>query len=404
MSIEIKTNDLKDYENIVNRFKEKSENPNRSEDKGFVNEDNQSSLLIKKDGSINIASNGTTTNKLTQDKILETGISKELIVNRLNLSLDEITINNQKLNPQLVELSDSKVLFDSNVDAIGNLTINGCVLVKAWETNLKKYVLIRRKIRTPLFSAQLNLIDSPELMDTATNVVQQLDLNAANLLKQEKIIKEKGTGEEIAATGGSIYNQGDYNNYLTDFIASAQSFVSYNNNSVNNNQDSKTNNDYTTEEDVYVDNVAGLDFVWPVPESNRITSKYGPRNGGFHNGLDIGRNYELGENTKICACADGEVEAIRTLTGESLPPYTGYGKCVIIKHPNGMKTIYAHLSAVKVKIGMQIKQGQWIGNMGQTGNAYGIHLHLGFCGTYNGVTKEDFSIGFNPEIFVKPQN
>ena len=53
-----------------------------------------------------------------------------------------------------------------------------------------------------------------------------------------------------------------------------------------------------------------------------------------------------------------------------------YGNCVKIEHENGYTTLYAHLSKVYVKKGQFVKQGQVIGKMGDTGNAYGIHLHF----------------------------
>lgn len=53
-----------------------------------------------------------------------------------------------------------------------------------------------------------------------------------------------------------------------------------------------------------------------------------------------------------------------------------YGNCVRIEHKDGYTTLYAHLSKVYVKKGQFVEQGQVIGKMGDTGNAYGIHLHF----------------------------
>lgn len=53
-----------------------------------------------------------------------------------------------------------------------------------------------------------------------------------------------------------------------------------------------------------------------------------------------------------------------------------YGSNIVIRHPNGTRTRYAHLSATGVRPGQRVKRGQRIGKVGQTGNASGPHLHF----------------------------
>lgn len=53
-----------------------------------------------------------------------------------------------------------------------------------------------------------------------------------------------------------------------------------------------------------------------------------------------------------------------------------YGNCVKLQHENGYTTLYAHLKSVAVRWGDTVKQGQVIGEMGNTGNSYGTHLHF----------------------------
>jgi len=117
---------------------------------------------------------------------------------------------------------------------------------------------------------------------------------------------------------------------------------------------------------------------WPV--SGKITSPYGYRSSGFHNGLDLGAKY----GTPVVAAAGGKV---------TLASYSGgYGYCVLIDHGNGMKTRYAHLSKISVKVGETVLRGEQVGLIGSTGNSTGPHLH--FEVIVNGNTK-------NPVNYLK---
>lgn len=101
---------------------------------------------------------------------------------------------------------------------------------------------------------------------------------------------------------------------------------------------------------------------WPV--NGKITSSYGYRSSGFHNGLDLGAKY----GTTVKAAAGGKV---------TLAAYSGgYGYCVLIDHGNGIKTRYAHLSKMSVKKGDTVLRGEKIGEIGSTGNSTGPHLHF----------------------------
>jgi len=103
-------------------------------------------------------------------------------------------------------------------------------------------------------------------------------------------------------------------------------------------------------------------FIWPF--EGPINSPYGERNGRSHDGIDIGGD----EGDSIVAAADGEVVYSDKLGG--------YGNLIVVKHPNGYFTAYAHNEKNLVDIGDRVKQGQRIAKMGRTGNATGNHLHF----------------------------
>lgn len=99
------------------------------------------------------------------------------------------------------------------------------------------------------------------------------------------------------------------------------------------------------------------------PYIGRITSRYGPRKGRAHQGLDIG----LKTGDPIYATFDGKVR-ISKAAGD-------YGNLIVIRHNNGLETYYAHLSQRDVEVGDWVVAGQQIGLGGSTGRSTGPHLH-----------------------------
>jgi len=104
-----------------------------------------------------------------------------------------------------------------------------------------------------------------------------------------------------------------------------------------------------------------------VPAFGDLTSRYGPRWGRMHHGIDIGTLRKLG----VVAAAGGTV----THTGY-LPHYGGYGKVILVAHGEGRVTLYSHLSRIRVQPGDEVEAGAWIGNAGCTGVCTGTHLHF----------------------------
>lgn len=107
-------------------------------------------------------------------------------------------------------------------------------------------------------------------------------------------------------------------------------------------------------------------------QENRITRGFG--NG--HSGVDLG--WQTTQTDGILAHSDGKVVFCQT-GHKNNPGSSGnasYGNCVKLDHENNYFTLYAHLSDVAVKLGQQVKKGQIIGHMGNTGNSYGAHLHF----------------------------
>lgn len=105
-------------------------------------------------------------------------------------------------------------------------------------------------------------------------------------------------------------------------------------------------------------------FSMPTP-SRKVTSNFGYRWGRNHDGLDI--KVYVGDTIK--AAFDGKVRVVR------YDP-KGYGYYVVIRHPNGLETLYGHLSKQLAKVDQIVRAGEPIGLGGNTGRSFGSHLHF----------------------------
>lgn len=109
------------------------------------------------------------------------------------------------------------------------------------------------------------------------------------------------------------------------------------------------------------------------PVSGPITSPYGPRKGSFHYGIDIGNR----RGTPVVAAANGVVVKVVNYCREGVSYCGGYyGNYIVVEHPNGTKTRYAHLQTVNVSVGQTVSQGEKIAGLGNTGRSTGPHLHF----------------------------
>ncbi|MFV0391967.1 MAG: peptidoglycan DD-metalloendopeptidase family protein [Paludibacteraceae bacterium] len=105
-------------------------------------------------------------------------------------------------------------------------------------------------------------------------------------------------------------------------------------------------------------------FVMPV-STGRISSRFGPRRYRYHYGIDLA----LPTGNKVSSVFDGKVRIIDYEAG-------GYGNYVVVRHDNGLETVYAHLSNVTCKLDQRVTAGQELGLSGNTGRSTGPHLHF----------------------------
>ncbi len=170
---------------------------------------------------------------------------------------------------------------------------------------------------------------------------QRLKSIESKLLAIEDHLSKRGVLERQIAVGGASYKKSVEDVYYLNFLEQRSQYL--------------------------LSTIRSVPMGYPV--YGRITSHVGWRKSPFgrgyefHSGIDIEAPY----GSPVVATADGTVEYAGSL-GE-------YGKTVIISHPSGYTTLYAHLSEISVKEGQRVKAGEVIGRVGSTGRSTGPHLH-----------------------------
>lgn len=138
---------------------------------------------------------------------------------------------------------------------------------------------------------------------------------------------------------------------------------------------------------VYVklyDNFFGTDWNLPLDQT-QITSEFGFRRYRWHHGTDL----RLRVGDPVYSAFDGIVR-MRSYDRN------GYGYFVVVRHKNGLETLYGHLSRILVDVGQEVKSGDVLGLGGSTGRSTGPHLH--FEVRYQGLSINptelfDFNVG-----------
>ncbi len=135
--------------------------------------------------------------------------------------------------------------------------------------------------------------------------------------------------------------------------------------------DTKTINPYQYDIDTFKDtlDIQLYDSTqhqgWALPlASIKVNSNFGFRRYRWHPGIDL----DLNIGDPVYATFDGIVRMSNYAKG-------GYGRYIVLRHYNGLETLYAHLSKSLVEVGQEVKAGQEIGKGGNTGRSTGPHLH-----------------------------
>ena len=212
----------------------------------------------------------------------------------------------------------------------------------------------------------------------AMNVAAELCAYLMSLypnIKIENIVSHKEANAKGYASG-----HGDPENYLTPFGKDMNWFrdkvKSYGTVSANSNAAGSTSK-------VVYAKLSDLIGTTSASITTTFKEKGSCWSSGWHNGIDIA----CAANTPIKAAADGVV-----VNADTVSHTDGYGNRVVIRHPDGKATLYAHMIApASVKVGQSVKKGHLIGKVGSTGMSTGPHLHISVIDNYDK----------NPDIYYK---
>src|SRR5690554_348152 len=132
-------------------------------------------------------------------------------------------------------------------------------------------------------------------------------------------------------------------------------------------------------------------YVSPISKKKVVTSRYGWRWGRAHKGIDI----DLITGDSLYAMFDGVVRFANYSSG--------HGRTVVVRHFNGLETVYAHLSRYGVKENDTVVAGSYLGKGGTSGNARGSHLHLEM--NYKGIpVNPEYLLDFNENNEIRSKN
>ncbi|WP_149184409.1 M23 family metallopeptidase [Streptomyces sp. TRM49041] len=133
---------------------------------------------------------------------------------------------------------------------------------------------------------------------------------------------------------------------------------------------------------------------WVKPVTGyKLTASFA-QGGGMWTNKHSGQDFAVPVGTPVKAAHSGVVVKAGPNGGGDGP---AYGNAVVLKHPNGTYSQYAHLSKINVKVGAKVKTGQVIARSGNTGNSSGPHLHFEIR------TSPNYGSALNPAKFLRSE-
>lgn len=289
-----------------------------------------------------------------------------LNINKLGLEIknkeQEIITNKEALAETIRELSQAE---DSPL--IENLLVYD-TMADIWN-EIEALTRFQKGVRQKIIQTKELKDELAEKKNETEGQKKTLVSFQAELTDQQKIVEQNKT-EKARLLTATQNQEAEYRKQIAEKKAIAEAFV----------QEILS---YESQLQLIIDpgsypEAGNAVLAWPL--KNVILTQYfgdtafaksGAYNGKGHNGIDLGAS----PGTPIMSSLSGTV----TGTGNTdlVAGCYSYGKWVLIAHDNGLSTLYAHLSLIKVEKGQRVSTGEVIGYSGNTGYTTGPHLHFG---------------------------
>lgn len=250
-----------------------------------------------------------------------------------------------------------------------------CIFIMSNESNLNGKEEKNDLVNALMMKADgidIGLVESTDIGELAINIVKNAYITSANIENIKDIhINNNIEYEDSLCNKESIMSEIEISNHIIDYNdknnKSLLTFTVIKDNPI------KTTSQNNYEQVAFTAKPNGsqlykevfLDSSIFTPIKGILTSTFGEQRGGYmHKGIDLAADI----GTKIGVALDGVV----TYSGVN----GGYGKVIIVNHDNNMETVYAHCSKLNVNVGDKVWKGDVIGEVGNTGDSTGPHLHF----------------------------
>jgi murein DD-endopeptidase MepM/ murein hydrolase activator NlpD len=309
---------------------------------------------------------------LTQKKVNTDLTLTERQISKSSLTIDELG-NNIRTTAQQIESNTEAIknlinqIYQKETDTPVEVFLQYKTFTDMWD-NLDTLKQVQKQIKfktDDLIDLKGNLADKKTKTETEKERLKHLQDN----LEDKKKIVEYNKQEKAKVLAQTKNTETAYKTLLQQKEAQKAAFE-------------KELFDYESRLKIFIDPTslpksrAGI-LSWPF-DKVIITQRFGKTSAskrlyvsGSHNGVDFGAPI----GTPVKSVLDGVV--VGTGNTDLVRGCYSFGKWVLVKHPNGLSTVYAHLSVIKAVEGQNVSTGDVVGYSGNTGYSTGPHLHLG---------------------------